>query len=686
MKNYQFAFSTIALACLAACGGGSSTPSASNTSNTPNPVVTPQSVNVPVMISDASSDDWSAINVTINAVTLTDSNGNVTSNLLNAPWTGNLEQLDNLAEQLNAASLTAGTTYVSATLTISANPGDVGLTVASDPETGFPEAASTVIPTSRIQIQGTTGATGSKTVSLNVKLSTPFVAPQATSATDPTPASGSTTSGINIDFDLNDPAFIIGHVPANGGNTIWAVNFNGPVKHKPVYDLTRLVLRHTYGSVTSVSVANKNMVIERDTGTIASGGNTFTAVDTGKSVTIGLDTTNGTLFYDLDNKANNATITDFSATNVLAALQQTGEYVRIAARYQQDGTLVASRIYASTTFNKVYVSPEGHLTHVDQTNGTKIVVDNADGKPITIDIDPTTNFFFRNPGTANDAIAIGQGPGFLQSHNLVRGFKVKVTPVDVTASPMHAATIDIESAPYEGLINNVSTTGFSLTSSFPTRTDNYTIPLAYISASTSNGYDPQHPSTAITGFKYWNYAYPSIVTYTTGSTNAVTNFIAATSTNGGGAVSFGTAATTYYATALSYTTWGNAADLNGWSAPYAILMPQTIPHTVVASALVAKPNATNSYTFGINATGGTQSVTVDVSAVTGSATLVYQVDRSGDQVTITPQDITSASGLAALTAGLASGNKIEVTGVPQSDGSISAYMIKYYTGSTTPSK
>ncbi|MFZ6724223.1 hypothetical protein ACO0K2_01880 [Undibacterium sp. MH2W] len=684
MKKYQFALSTITLACLAACGGGgSSTTAGSATSTTP--VVTPQSVNVPLMISDASSDDWSAINVTINAITFTDSAGNVTANLLSTPWSGNLEQLDNLAEHLSTATLTAGSTYVSANLTISANPGDIGLTVASDPEAGFPEAPGTVIPTSRIVIQGATGAVGSQTVTFSVKFATPFVAPQATSATNPTPAAGTTTTGINVDFDLSHPAFIIGHVPAAGGNTIWAVNFAGPVKHKPVSDLTHLVLRHTYGSVTSVSAANKNLVVERDTGKLSTGGNTFVAVDTGKSATIGLDTTNGTLFYDLDNKANNATIKDFSAANVLAALQQSGEYVRIATRYQQDGSLVATRIYASTTFNKVYVSPEGHVTHVDQT-GTKIVVDNADGKPINIAIDPTTNFYFRNPGNASDVTAIGQGQGFVQSHNIVRGFKVKVTPVDATASPMHAASIDIETAPYQGLINNVSATGFSVTSSYPTKTDNYTIPLAYISATTSNGYDPQNPTTAITGFKYWNYAYPSIVTYTTGSTNAVTNFIAATSANGGSAVNFGSAATTYYATAMTYNTWGNASNVNGWSASYVILMPQTFPHTVVASALVAKPSVANNYTFGLNSTNGSKTVTVGVSAVPGSATLVYQVDRSKDDVTVSLQDITSASGLSALTTGLVAGNKVEVTGVPQSDGSISAYMIKYYTGTAAPSK
>ena len=687
MKNQQFTLTAIVLACLSACGGGGG--ASTSSTSTPTPVsIAPQSVNVPIMLSDASSDDWSAINVTINAITFTDSNGNVTANLLSAPWSGNLEQLDNLAEQLNSATLTAGTTYVSATLTVSANPGDIGLTVASDPESGFPEAPGTVIPKSRIAIQGATGATGSQTVTFNVKFAAPFVAPQATSATNPTPAAGTTTTGINVDFDLSHPAFIIGHVPAGGGNTIWAINFNGPVKHKPVSDLTHLVLRNVYGSVTSLSATAKTIVIERDTGAISTtgGGNTFTPVDTGKAATFSLDSTNGTLFYDLDNSANNATIKDFSSATVVAALQKTGEYVRIAARYQQDGTLVATRIYASTSFNKVFVSPEGHVTHTNQA-GTSIVVDNADGKPINVIIDPTTQFFFRSPNTATDTNVIGTGPGFLTIHNLVRGFKVKITPVDVTAATLHAATVDIESAPYSGTINNVTPTAFNLNSNYPTSRDNYIVNLTYISSNTANGVDPLNPATTINGFKFWNYAYPTIVTYTTSATNAISKFVTTTSGNGGGSINFGgTSPIVYNASALSYATWGDPAKPSGWSAPYAILQPQTIPHTTVASALVPQTGSANNYTFAINASGGTKSVTVGVSAVTGSATLVYQVDRSGDQVTVSPLDITTPTGIASLTAGLVAGNKVEVTGIPQSDGTISAYAIKYFTGSNAPSK
>src|SRR5664279_5446243 len=140
---------------VAACGGGGADSGGSGAG--------PQSVSVPFMLSDASSQDWSNIQVTLTSVVLTGSSGS-SANLLASPVTINLEQLDDLGELLDTSSLTAGTVYTGATLTVSANPGDVVLTVASDPETGFPEAAGTTIPASRTQIQGAQGASGSQTV------------------------------------------------------------------------------------------------------------------------------------------------------------------------------------------------------------------------------------------------------------------------------------------------------------------------------------------------------------------------------------------------------------------------------------------------------------------------------------------------------------------------------------------
>ena len=78
--------------------------------------------------------------------------------------------------------------------------------------------------------------------------------------------------------------------------------------------------------------------------------------------------------------------------------------------------------------------------------------------------------------------------------------------------------------------------------------------------------------------------------------------------------------------------------------------------------------------------GGTQPVTVALSTASGSATLAYQIDRSGAVITISPEDLSTASGLSAVTAGLATGAPVKVFGIPQADGTLRAYVLVYYTG------
>jgi hypothetical protein len=628
---------------VAACGGGGTDSGGSGAQ--------PQSVAVPMTISDASSQDWSQVQVTLTSVVLTGSGGN-SANVLNAPLTINLEQLDNLGELLDIAALPAGATYTGAILTIAANPGDVVLTVASDPEAGFPEAPGTTIPADRTQIQGAQGAAGAMTVTVPVAFVAPFTVPSAQTTA---------TTAIDLEFDLGHPAFIVGHVPLGGG-TIWAVNFKGPVHHRPVRDLTRLVLRHLYGTFASVSADNTTLTVTRDRPTLPIvSPETFVA--TSRSLDVQADAANGTLFYDLDAKTHK-TITDFSS---VAATLASKPFMRIAMRYQQNGTRVATRIFASTSFDTVFASPEGHVLHVDNVAGTGFVVDNADGRPIRLAVDANTQFFFRAPGGGSDTTPIGSGPAFLVAHNLLRGFKVRVTPVDLTAVPIVAAAVDIEAAPYEGRITSASASAFTLSNVFGTISDNYSVSLSEIDPSTPNGSDPVS-GNPIVGFKYWDFAYPTRVTSGAG---VGTSFAAAT----GGAISFGGSAGAYYPRALAYTVWSDPAKPNAWTARDAILIPTLLPRTTVASGVAAGSTA-----FSVAAAGGTVPVTVTFSTTAGSATLVYQVDRSGGLVTVTPQDITSAAGLAALTAGLQAGAKVQVSGTPQADGTVKAYVVNYFTG------
>ena len=558
----------------------------------------------------------------------------------------NLEQLDQLAEILGNVNVPPGT-YTAAVLTVSANPGDVLLTVAENPESGFPVAAGTSIPADQIIIQGKQGASGSYTVPVNIGFVNPLV------------VSTSSTPALDLEFDLSNPAFIVGHTPpAAMGATLWAINFKGPLRHHPIYDIARLVLRHTYGTVSSVAADASSFTMSKDFPVLPVT-NPETAVVSSQMLQIQADSTDGTIFYDMDAKTRTV-VTDFSAEAATLA----GKYVRVAARYQQNGTLVAVRVWASSDFSNVWLSPEGHVTSVDAANSI-IRVANESGSATPVSIDANTQFFFRTPANAQaDATPIATGTGFLTNQDLVRGFKVHVSAVDPLATPMVAQTVDIETATYSGGISNATATGFTYTHDFVRTTDDYVATLNYISATTANGTDAD--GNAIQGFKWWNFTYPTLET--SGSA-AIPDFIAATS----GAVNFGGTVGGLSAWGLSRSIWADPANASGWSVREAVLMPTPLPLGTVSSPF-------SGGTFAMTVQGGAQPATVDVSTTTQSATLVYQVDRSGAVVTVSPIDVTTSSGLSAVTQNLIANVPVKVYGVPQSDGTLQAYVIVYYTG------
>jgi hypothetical protein len=341
------------------CGGGST--SSDSGSNTQTPAV--QTGNVSMMVSDSATEDWATIGVKIEAISLIPQGGGTPVNVYTAPSPApiiNLVQLDQLSEILGNLTVADGT-YTGATLTIGGNPGDVLLTASADPEAGFAGTPGATIPSNQVNIQGTTGSAGSLTVPVTVNFVSPLV------------VTTNSNNALDLEFDLAHPAFIVGHVPVtSGGTTMWAVNFNGPVRHHPIADLTRLVLRHAYGSVTAVSSDNTSVTITREFPTEPPV-NPETAVASTQSLQILADSTNGTIFYDVDAKTNTV-IHNFSAE----AASIVGKNVRIAARYQSNGTLVAVRIWASSTFNNVWVSPEGHVLHVN-TSTDVITVQNELG-------------------------------------------------------------------------------------------------------------------------------------------------------------------------------------------------------------------------------------------------------------------------------------------------------------------
>jgi hypothetical protein len=631
---------------LVGCGSGSD--SSTSSTNTQTPAV--QNGTVSTMVSDASTEDWATIGVKILAISLVPQSGGSAVNVYTAPTpapTINLVELDQLSEILGNLSVPAGT-YTSANLTISGNPGDVLLTVSADPEAGFAGTAGAAIPSNQINIQGTTGSAGSLTVPVGVNFVSPLV------------VTAGQSNALDLEFDLSHPAFIVNHVPVGGGTTMWGVNFNGPVRHHPIADLTRLVLRHVYGSVTAVSSDNTSITITK-VFPVEPPTSPETSVASSQSLSVLADSTNGTIFYDLDAKTTTK-ITSFAAE----ASTLVGKSVRIAARYQANGTLVAVRVWASSTFNNVWVSPEGHVLHVNTTTDV-ITVQNELGVGVPLTVNGNTQFFFRTPWNAvADATPIATGTAFLTAHNFVRGFKVHASVVDPLAVPLVAQTIDIEIARFDGNISAATTTGFTYTRNFHTAIDNYIVPLSFISSSTANGTD--FNGNAISGFKWWYLTFPTVIN--DGST-AIGNF----DTTVNGSVNFGGSVGTFGAWGESYAIWNDSASPNAWAVPWVVIDPETAPLGVVAAGYTT---ATGGFTMTV--TGGANAITTNLSTTSGSATLVYQVDRTNNIVTITSVDITTAAGQNTITSNLVTGTPVKVFGVPQATGTIKAYVAFYYTG------
>jgi hypothetical protein len=637
-------FLTAVVSGVVACGGGGGSGS--------NSVLPPAAMaSVPIVLSDASSDDWGVIGVRVLSIALVPQGGGSAVTVWSAPGTApyvNLEQLDQLGEILGNVSVPVGS-YTGAILTVGANPGDVLLTVAANPQGGFPLAGGTSIPSDEIQILGKKGSAGNLTVAVTVNFDAPLT------------VSTNQSNALDLEFDLGHPAFIVGHTPpAADGATLWAVNFSAPLRRHRVRDLASLVLRHTYGTVSTV--ASAALTITKDFPALPVR-NPETAVAGTQTLTIDADSANGTIVYDLD--AGTRAVVD----NFAGEMSLQGKYVRIAARYQDDGMLVGVRVWASSDFSKVWLSPEGHVLNVNTTTGVLLVTDES-GIAVPVTVNDATQFFFRTPADAvADATPIGTGPGFLA--NLARGFKVHVSATDPLAVPLIAQSIDIETAVFGGHISSANTSGFTYTSQYLAQQDNYQVSLGYIAGTTANGNDDS--GNPITGFKWWDFTFPTDVTF---GPSATADFVAATN----GAVNLGGTLGALAAWGESAVLWGDGAmSTSGWYARDAVLVPTPLPLGSVTTAFAGN-------TFAMTVLGGTLAVTVDVSSTPGSATLVYQIDRSNGVITISPIDITSSGGLAAITAGLVGGAPVKVYGVPQaplppaSTGTLKAYVLAYYTG------
>jgi hypothetical protein len=645
--------SIFVLALLVGCSSNSSSAGGTNTTNAPTQGT------VTMMLSDAANEDWDVIGVKDLSIALLPQGGGTPVTVYTAPNpapTINLVQLDQLNEILGNLSVPPGT-YAGATLTISANPGDVALTAASDPEPGFAGTAGATVPMNQIQIQGTSGTAGSLTVPVSVT----FVSPLVVTAGQTVP--------LDLEFDLSHPAMIVAHTMASG--TLWAVNLNGIVRHHPIKDITRLVLRHIYGSATAVATDGSSFTMTKVLPVVPPA-NPETSVASSQSLQILADGTNGTIVYNVDGHSHSTLLNFSTLTNTLV-----GKFVRVAARFQSNGTLVAVRVWYSSSFQNIWISPEGHVVSVGPSTGSTstLTVDNEGGTPLVLTINSGTQFYFRNPSSGSaDSSPIGSGVSFLS--NLVRGFKVHVSVVDPLATPpMVADTVDIEIARFDGVLSAAGANNFTVTRTFNRAADDYTKVLPFIKSTSANGNDPL-TGVAITGFKYWFFAFPTLVT---SGANAITSFDSIVN----GSVNFGGTIGTLKVYGTTYAVWNDPANPSGWSAPWTVLEPSPVPLSTVSTGWVTN---TSGGTFGVTPIVGGNAATVNASRVSGSATLVYQVDRTGAVLTISPQDLTSQNGLTNVQNHLQIlGTPVKVFGVPQANGSIAAYVIFYYTGTVPTS-
>jgi hypothetical protein len=219
--------------------------------------------------------------------------------------------------------------------------------------------------------------------------------------------------------------------------------------------------------------------------------------------------------------------------------------------------------------------------------------------------------------------------------------------------------VDIETAAFSGAISNTTLTGFTYTSQFQRRADNYTLAFDYIAPSTLNGNSAS--GSGIYGYDYWNFAFPTEIAY--GST-AEADFELATTLS-------------IPAYGVSFATWNDPAAPGTWALRSTMLVPVPLGLATVAAGL---GTSGVSSTFQLTPVGASSPITVELINASGSVPLVYDAYRDHVKLTMTPLDIGTTSGLAQLSAALTPGAYVNVYGLPKSDGAVQGYTLLYYTG------
>lgn len=226
------------LALTVACGG-------SGGSSTPAPVATGSAS---IILTDAPSDQWSAVEVVVTKITLLNKADHTREVVAFEGATAkiNLVDLDSVGELLATAQLPVGT-YDALRVTI--DPASVNLV----------KADGTTVPASSVHVNG---------AGVLVRLETDLVVT----------ATGS--NAVQIDFDLGHPLFLV-QLP----NGDWVMNLQ--VKHRPnangMMGMRQLMFRHRRGTIASVGASS--FVLH---------------TDSGNDLTVHVDA--GAWFFDADSK------------------------------------------------------------------------------------------------------------------------------------------------------------------------------------------------------------------------------------------------------------------------------------------------------------------------------------------------------------------------------------------------
>jgi len=515
--------------------------------------------NANILVTDAPSDTWSTVQVQVTNVTLVNqADHSKTAVAFSGNATVNLVDMDSVGELLASAQLPTGT-YDQAIITVSTDPATMTLIPAG--------GTASAVPSGQIHVLGG----GAVTVALSPALT----------------VTSSGSNAVQLDFDLSHPLFI--NQTASGT----VIDFQ--VKHRP--NPVRLGLIRLHRNVGTVSSVN------------ATAGSFLMHTRFGYDLT--LKTDGNTLFYDADNHP----ATAGSLANMTAA-----DAVMVASRLQDDGSLYAVRVWycsAANAANLPLWSPEGHVLSVN-LGANKMVVDNADGHPRTINVDANTVFTFQ------DTTAIGTGTAFLA--DVARGFKVSLALKDPLAASLVATSVNIERAVDGGNIDASSSS----------------TALVYGQAPLSNLRSYPYASP----FTWWYYAKPTV-----------------TSTDPAAFASVLIAANGVRVAGISDLSWTAGA----WDAATAILLPVALPVATITQNY-AGGTMQIAYTDPVagpvtktidltEAAGGNQTLVVKVAAVASA------VNVGLDPVSNWAADLTTAS------------SHVWVSVVPEASGHLAAYSV-----------